>query len=288
MTRQSACLLAALACALAAPARADDAFRHHAYVPGETIQFDFEDTDTVFQTTATDGVIQAGPAVKVQEIRIPVSIEVSSGARGPQRRLTISPAARYRTGAPAVLSQAAFAPLAELDKNVPPSFSYSYRDDTDALNNLQNTFAAVRKGEIGSFLFYKMEDVHQMQESVEKFPEGMRPGDVSLSAGHEREGLGGKFVAAPAQIIYRSTETYEGTKAGYFKAVSLGHRFSLPSLKVYTNFFFTVHVALEGPRKGTLLFGEGQETATVLQEDAKGEFHPTAILQRQFSIRRSR
>lgn len=284
--RGKSVILAAAACLLAATAStAAEVFRRHQYSDGETVRFMFEDTDTVFLTTKKDGTIQAGDPVKVQEIRIPVFIEVSSSATASSRRLTISPLAASRSALPARLSDTPFKALNELDPAVPASFSYSYRDDTDALDHLQKTFEGIRKSETGSLLFYKMEDVHQMQESAERIPEGMSPGQSRTTARHEREGLGGKFIAAPAQMIFQSTETFNGTQAGYFKVISLGHEFSGEGLKTYTNFFFTMHVALEGPKRGLLLFGEGQETATVLKDSRKG-LAPLVILQRQFSIRR--
>ena len=81
---------------------------------------------------------------------------------------------------------------------------------------------------------------------------------------------------------------FDGVRSGYFKVITLGHQFAplaSPAMKIYTNFFFTVHVALEGPDQGLMLFGEGQETATVLKESGKGKYLPQALLQRQFSIR---
>lgn len=269
-----------------APAQAEDSIHHHRYAKGERIEYAFEDTDTTFLAALKDGTIQAGEPVGTQEIRIPVSVEISSDGL---RKMTISRSASYRSAPPGDLSASSFTSVSALDKSIPKEISYSYRDDGDALDHLQITFAAIRKSsEVGGFLFYKMEDVHQMQESAAKIPEGLLPGQEHVSPGHEREGLGGKFVAAPSRTIYQGTETFNGTKAAYLKVISLGHEFVLPGMKVYTNFFFTMHIGLEGPSQGLLLFGEGQETATVLNEKGKGDYAPQAILQRQFSIRLSR
>jgi hypothetical protein len=61
--------------------------------------------------------------------------------------------------------------------------------------------------------------------------------------------------------------------------------FRTPAITTYTNFFFSMHVGLDGARRGVLLYGEAQETATVLQEDASSHtLRPLALLQRQFSI----
>lgn len=283
--RRRRALIASLVWALASSARADDARRPHSFAAGETLRYDFEDTDTTFSTVMKDGTIQAAAPISVKEIRIPVTIAVSRDGEKLVRRMTISPSADYRESRPGDLAATPFRPVIELDTGVPSSFSYVYADDKDALDHLQKTFENIRKGDIGGFLFYKMEDVHQMQESAANIPEGILPGQTHATPGHERRGLGGRFVAASSFLIYRSTETYDGVKAGYFKASSLGHEFSIPSLKAYTNFCFTMHVALEGPARGLLLFGEGQETATALRGDGKGAFTPAAILQRQFSIR---
>jgi hypothetical protein len=131
-----------------------------------------------------------------------------------------------------------------------------------------------------------MQDVHQMQESTERLPEGLTPGGTHFSPREERQGLGGDFVSPPGQVIYQGTETWAGLRAGYVKAIALGLRFKTGPLTVYTNFFYTLHVGLEGAFQGLLLYGEGQETANVFNKDAKtGANKPTAVLQRQFSIR---
>jgi hypothetical protein len=266
-------------------AYAEDGFRHHQYKTGEVIRYSFEDSDTIFSAVEKDGSVQAGELFRVQEIRIPVKIELISKGKELSRKLTVLPATRYRTASFDTLARTSFEPVTKLSTNVSEAFSYSYKDDTEALNNLQKIFEQVRKDEVGDFLFFKVMDMHQMQESMEKIPEGISPGQTRFYEGHERQGFGGKFIAAPGQLIYQGTETYNGVRAGYFKVVSLGHQFVVPSMNVYTNFTFTMHVALEGPRQGLLLFGEGQETATALKEIEKGKFLPQAIVQRQFSIR---
>jgi hypothetical protein len=272
---------------------ASDVFHHHDFKAGETVKFIFEDTDTIFSAASKDGRIQAGDPSKIQEIQIPVSIGITSKGKELVRTLTISPDSQYRSSDPSNIGRTLFEPLVKLSKIIPSSISYSYKNDTSALDHLQGAFVQIlgksieeiRKDEIAGFLFFKTEDIHQMQESTEKIPEGMAPGQLHVYPGGERKGLGGKFIAAPAQLIYQGTEVFNGTKAGYFKVISLGHEFLLPSMKTYTNFFFTMHVALEGPRRGLLLFGEGQETATVLKDLGGGKTEPLALLQRQFSIR---
>lgn len=270
---------------IASLAHADDAFHHHRFKTGEMIQYDYEDSDTVFAAVLQDGTIQAGDAIKVQEIKIPVGIKVQSQGKGLVRKLTILPLSQYRASPLDSLAQTPFESLTKLIKNLQPSFAYSYKDDTDALNNLQKTFESIRKDKVGGFLFFKIQDIHQMLESTEHIPEGITPGQTHSSPRNERKGLGGKFIVAPGQLIYHGTEIFDGIRSGYFKVISLGHQFSLPEMKTYTNFFFTMHVALEGPDQGLLLFGEGQETATVLKGTDKGNYQPQALLQRQFSIR---
>ncbi|MDD2772535.1 MAG: hypothetical protein PHP45_02450 [Elusimicrobiales bacterium] len=270
---------------LAAPAYSDDAFHHHQFKAGEIIRYNYEDTDTIFPAVRQDDTIQAGDGMLVQEIQIPVEIMLQQTQEGLERKLTISPLVQYRQSQPATLAQISFKAVADLSKNFSNSFSYSYKDDTDALNRLQTIFETVRKDDVGQFLFFKIQDIHQMQESTEHIPEGMVPGATYFSARHERKGFGGDFVAAPAQWIYQGTEVLDGIKCGYFKIISMGIQFALPKMKTYTNFFFTLHVALEGPQRGLVILGEGQETATVLHPTAEGTFESQAILQRQFSIR---
>jgi hypothetical protein len=265
------------------PANADDGIRHHQYKPGETINYFYEDTDTTYSTSTRDGTVQAADSVQIQEIQIPVTIKLQQKNNASVRTLTISPEARFRTSSPGALSQTPFQPIGNLIKDFPP-FSYSYDDDTQALDHLQDTFAIMRKNEVGNFMFFKVQDIHQMQESAQKIPEGITPGQTHFSPRQQREGLGGKFVAAPGQLIYQGIEILNGEKAAYFKVISLANVFTTTSFKTYTNFSFTMHVALAGPHQGLLLFGEGQETATVFKSNDK-IFQPVAVLQRQFSIR---
>ena len=171
-------------------ARADDAFRHHQYKPGEIIKYDYEDTDTIFAAIQRDGTIQAGDSLLIKEIRIPVKIEFNAKGQALERTLTISPDTVYRQAAPATLTQTPFKPV------LPKSFSYSYRDDTDALDHLQETFAQLKKEEVGKFLFFKTQDIHQMQESTDRIPEGLAPGETKFSARQKRAGLGGDFAFA--------------------------------------------------------------------------------------------
>ena len=277
--------IAVLVSVLMTSVQAENPFRHHQYKPGEVLNYSYEDTDTIFSAIRRDGTIQAGDSLLVQEIKIPVKIEILSGKNALERNLTILPLAEYRQSAPAALADSPFKALIGLAKNLPRSFSYSYKDDTEALDHLQAIFEKVRKDEVGKFLFFKMQDIHQMQESVEKIPEGIVPGGTKFSSRHERKGLGGDFVAAPVQVIYQGVEILDGVKCGYFKAISMGHEFTSGTMKTLTNFFFTLHVALNGRRQGLMLLGEGQETATVFKESEKEHFEPQVVLQRQFSIR---
>jgi len=281
----AACITAACIIATTcAPANADDGLRHHQFTAGETLNYFYEDTDTTFSTKTQDLTVQADDPFQIQEIQIPVSIVIQKKDNANIRTLTLSPNAQYRSGSPKAISQLPFQPLAKLIQNFPTPFSYSYADNTQALEHLQDIFAPVRKNEVGNFLFFKAQDIHQMQESAQKIPEGILPGQTNFTPRREREGFGGQFTVAAGQLVYQGTETFNGEKSAYFKVISLSHVFTTSSFKTYTNFSFTMHVALEGPHQGLLLFGEGQETATVFKIDGK-VLHPAVVLQRQFSIR---
>lgn len=280
-----AIVVSALSSVFAGAAETSDVLHHHSFKAGETIGYYFEDTDTVFQAVKQDGTIQAGDAVQVEEIQIPVQVQIISASDGLQRQITISPQARYRKSEPSSLASTPFQLLTKLSSNVPPSFSYTYKDDSDALSHLQSIFAKIRGDDVGNFLFFKTQDIHQMQDSAAKVPDGMIPGQVEFIPRHEMPGLGGKFIAAPAQIIYSGTATFNGVKAAYIKAISLGHEFILPQFETFTNFSYTMHIALEGPEQGLMLYGEGQETGTIVTPAGDGNFQPQAMVQRQFSIR---
>lgn len=270
---------------LAAGTARAQALRRHRFLAGETLRYDYEDTDLSYQALPKDGTVQAGNAFDVQEIRLPVEITVSSDSGGLTRSLTLSAAADYREAPPSRLGDTPFKPIARLDAGIPSGFSYAYKSDSDALDRLQDIFADIRRSELGSFLFFKMEDVHQMLGSAATIPDGLLPGRTQLSPARRTQGLGGDFVAAAAHLLYVSTETFGGAPAAYFQVASLGHEFSLPGLKVYSDFTFSMHVALEGPEQGLLLFGEGQETATILKLGPERSPLPQVVLQRQFSIR---
>lgn len=262
-------------------------FTHHQFKDGEQLSYNYEDTDTILLPLIKDGTIQAGDAIKVQEISIPITIEISIKNKEMLRTLHILSSAKYHENKFNDIAKTPFIQLYKISKNIPESFSYTFKDDKDALDNLNKIYEVLRKDEHGDFLFYKMQDVHQMQGSVAIIPEGMAPGQTHFLPSREIQGVGGKFIAAPSRLIYQGIKIHNGIKSGYFKFISLGNEFitpSIPWMKTYTNFFYTMHVALEGPNQGLMLFGEGQETATVLKKLEKGGFEPMAIVQRQFSI----
>ena len=267
----------------------DAGIHHHHFADGEVLRFFYEDTDTVFQTVGVDGTIQAGNGIEVQEMQIPVDIQVRAQDGGLMRALTILPEAQYREAAPNALAQTQFQILPPLIPGYQTDFSYTYKDDTDAMSRLQDIFSSIRSTNVGSFLFFKDQDIHQMQQSAEQIPEGLLPGPTSFTEPHDVPGLGGDFKAAASQLIYQGVQDLEGQRAGYFKVISLGNQFTTSTMTTFTNFFFTMYVALDGPKQGLLLDGEGQETATVLQPtpagSASGGFTPLVALQRQFSIR---
>ena len=150
------------------------------------------------------------------------------------------------------------------------------------------------QNDVSTMLFYKTQDIHQMLDSTELIPEGITPGQVHLTPSATTPGLGGVFVGAAEQSIYTGVETFAGQRAAYFKAMALGNHFTpttppgstAPSFFMFTNFTYTLHVALGGAQRGLLLYGEGQETATVLQNTPGGvQSQPVAVLQRQFRVR---
>ena len=123
-----------------------------------------------------------------------------------------------------------------------------------------------------------------MLESTQAIPDGLSPGQTHFTSRQDRKGLGGTFSAAPGQLFYEQTETINGERAALIKVTALGNIFSLPGLKTYTNFIFSLHVGLTGAHMGVLLHGEGTETSTVLQSSKNGSFNAVAILQRQFTL----
>lgn len=55
--------LVALFLGVISPLHASESFHHHRYSTGETVRFEFEDSDTVFLAELKDGTVQACDAV---------------------------------------------------------------------------------------------------------------------------------------------------------------------------------------------------------------------------------
>lgn len=283
---------------------AADKIVRHSFHTGESLHYTFEDTDSVFLIAELDGTLQAGQGYRIQEIQIPVNIQINSVQGELQRRLTLNSSdVLFRESTPpSGLNNASFQSILKFSKLVPSTITYSYETDAKALSELSTIFAKqygidpklaenlaeqIQNDKGASFLYLKMEDVHQMQASVEKIPEGMLPGQASFTDRHNEDGLGGKFIAAPSQLVYEKVVTLNGVRCAYLKSASLGHEFiqEAAGRKTFTNFTFSFHIALEGPHKGLMILGEGQETATVFSKTDSGAVQEQAILQRQFSIR---
>jgi hypothetical protein len=283
-------------------AEAADEFHHHQFKAGEEYQYQFEDTDTVFPATQLDGVVQPGDGYRVQEVHIPVSIEVHQVNNELERQLHFSRQPEFREGIPpSTLAATPFTPVRNFSKLIPQDLQYSYKNDSAALLTLDSVFAhlygiqlasnvpffkQIQDDKGGSFLFFKMQDIHQMQASVEQIREGISPGQTAFTQRHDVPGLGVPFKAAPSQLIFEKVEYLDGTRCGYFKVISLGNEvIQSDTERTFTNFFYTLHVALEGPHQGQLLLGEAQETANIYAKGGDGSFGLQAVLQRQFSIR---
>lgn len=278
----------------------DDRFHPHQFRSGEVLEYQFEDTDTIFLPRTVDGTTQAGDTYRIQEIHIPVKVEAKVVSGQLLRNLTVVNAT-FREGLPPQsLGAKSFEPIGNFSKLIPKSVSFSYPNNRAALDNLESTFRKlygvqpdkdpakkfaeqIQSDVGGGFLFFKVQDVLQMQESVETIKDGAEPGQVFFTERHNRDGLGGIFIVAPSQMIYENVVVLNGVRCAYFKSISLGHEYIQKVRKTFTNFFFTAHVALEGPNKGLLVLGEGQETATVFTNEEKPQVQ--AYVQRQFSIR---
>lgn len=274
----------------AATTTSSDAIQRHEFHAGERFTYEYDDTDIDFCGSAKSGIPVASQPQNMQQIKIPVDIAIKSDGKILTRDLTMLSQAQYREGTAAKIAEVKFTQISTLIKAMPTPFTYSYTDEGTVLSHLFSTFQDLFKNPnfvsdpTTQFLFFKMQDVHQMQMSAFSVPTGMKPGDSYITPAHETPGLGGKFTSGSSHYIYVATEKMDGVRVAQIRATDLGNEFSNESFKVYTNFTFTMYIALEGPKQGLLVLGTGQETAFPVSATPNDQCGQT-ILQRQFSIR---
>jgi hypothetical protein len=275
--------------ALAATDGASDALAPHVFQAGETFIYDYDNTDTAYCADIVGHIAIAKVPQATQQIKIPVRIDILKSEDSISHKLTALSEASYRNGDAAALTDVPFRRLSELIDKFPAELTYTYPDEKSGLSHLFDLFgAAVQDANfivapLKQILFFKMQDIHQMQASAIGLKDGLLPGNSYVIPSHKTTGLGGKFIGGTAQYLYVGTENVGGVRAALIRVNDLGNRFSTANQKAVTNFTFSMYVALEGPAKGLLISGSGQETAFPVQHKPD---HQCAqpILQRQFSI----
>lgn len=203
--------------------------------------------------------------------------------------MTILDSSMYRRGSADSLTSVAFSPISTLLKGIPHPLSYHYPDESFALTHLFDLFkgafsgANVMSDPVSQFLFFKMQDVHQMQASALGLRDGFVPGQSYVIAGKATTGLGGNFTSGDAFYEYVGVQQMENHRVALIRVNDLGNQFSTKAMHVYTNFTYQMLIALDGPKRGLLMSGSGQETAYPVMSQPSGECHQP-VLQRQFSI----
>lgn len=256
-------------------AASSQAVSQHAYRQGEVIGYFFEDTDLIFDASVHDGVLLPGNLKEVHELQIPFSVTVTTDSMGGLRRTLRFQGGQYRKGDKVGISTTSLRALSGLIPGFPSDFSYDYGSDSQAIRVAGQAYAPFTKDAIGSFVYYKALDIHTIPSVIENIPGTLEPGGFTEKKAAAIELPNGTFHNAPASMLYQRVEVIDGVRCAWFKVVTMGNDFTMPTETLYTNYQYTFAVPLEGPKAGLLLRGELQET--VLRP-------PGIIIQRQLSM----
>ena len=290
------CFAALTSGCVSSPAKAEsgsstkNAIHTHIFRDGESFLYNYDDTDITYCGDLKGGITVATDPLAIQQIKIFTKTDVSGPADNLSHKIGILSGTEFREADASKFGAAQFSPVSKLIKNYPASMSYSYPSESYALSHLFDLFKTstgnpgFMADPVSQILFFKTQDVHQMQDSALEVHDGLMPGESYITPAHDTQGLGGKFTGGPAQYLYVDTEKLDGVNVAQVRVTNLGNQFSTDSVNVFTNFTFTMYIALEGSKKGLLISGTGQETAYPKQSKPDDQC-PHPVLQRQFSIR---
>lgn len=266
-----------------------DTIRPHVYKSGEVLRYHYDDSDTTYCGALKDGVVLAAIPLQVTQLDLQVRLEVRQTKSGLEHVMTVLDQTGYRKVNPGSAATVPFQPIAKLVASFPKPFSYAYKDESSALANLFSLFKGVFSGvrfmanPVSKFLFFKVQDVHQMLASADKIHSGFAPQEMYVVHGKAQSGLGGSFTSGDALYEYVGVREKEGHRFALIRVNDLGNQFSTGSMQVITNFTYQMLIALNGPQAGLLIDGNGQETAYPKSATPSVEC-PHPVLQRQFSI----
>lgn len=249
----------------------------HQYKPGERFRYFFEDTESIYPYSSSDGVPLASKLVKYQELQIGLTINIENDL---SRRLVFDRAA-YRDGGPSALNASPLRTLKEIVPRFPAGFSYAYKRDSEAIRTTQKFYAPYLTNQTGAFVYFKSLDIHTFQAMIDTIPSTLQAGQSLQKPTLTIPILGGLFYNAESIMHFQRIEEIDGIPCAYFKVVTMGNRYTYKGagkeIRNITNYQYSFHVALSGPFQGLLYRGELQETAFDTTD--------SIIVQRQLSMR---
>lgn len=262
---------------LASPAAAGSgpAIPRHVYKPSETINYFFEDTDRIYAATMTSIGVRPGSLVQLQEIQVLLRVSVEPSGR---KRLEYKDV-RYRSAPPDKFNETPLAPISSFIPDFPKDFHYEFETGSAAVRSLQEYFKPWMQSSVGSFLYYKMLDVHTFQPTIDSLPRALSLGQISVSSTTDIPLEHGTFRNRQPATHFQRVEKIDGQQCALLKTVTVGNSYMMSDRTLDTDYQYTYAVALDGPHAGLLWKGELHET--VIGNASGGPF----FVDRQLSMK---
>ena len=231
---------------------------------GESWDYFFEDGEGTFLTEAVDGLPRVKQPVRYQELQVRLRVSVVS-VKGDivEKRVDLLHT-KYRELSAEQLGGKADVPLKPISALIPgfpETFSYSYNvDEGKVVEQLQTYFKGYLSSPFGSFLYYKLLDLHTFQGTAEHLPPESL-GRVSTGESRDIPLQDGVFHNhGPVRLLQR-IDMVDGLRQAYYKIMTLGNYYKLSKLdgSMDTNYRYTFYVPVEGALKGIVSEGELQE-----------------------------
>ncbi|MFA5161448.1 MAG: hypothetical protein WC421_04300 [Elusimicrobiales bacterium] len=251
----------------------------HDYKTGEKISYDFEDVDYIYSLDMRGGFETVKDFLQAEEIRVRVN-ETVVEENGEKRKKFEITGAQYRKIAndKDKISSPGMTPLPELIAGYPQTLAYTCRlDEGDFTSAILKAYQTYMGNPIGLFLYYKLMDVHTFGPTVARL-EPQSLGFMQIRPSRDIPLKDGVFHNRNPVMLFQRVDTINGAPQAYFKVMTMGNYYKTANSSMDTNYQYTFHVSLDGPRKGLLFGGELQEH--IFAHDSK------KIISRQLSIRR--
>ena len=252
----------------------------HDYKTGEKVSYAFEDVDYAYSAVLNEGFYVINDFETAQELQVRVDETIIEDNGAKRKQFAISDA-KYRkiTNGKDGLFAEELTPVTKLIPGFPETITYTCAlDESDFLAAILKAYQPYMSNPLGSFLYYKLMDVHSFGTTVAKLaPQSLET--MQIRPSKDMALAHGTFHNHSPIKLFQRIDTINGSPQAYFKIMTMGNYYQTPDTgRMDTNYQYTFHVSMDGPYKGLLFDGELQEN--VFAHKSKG------IISRQLSMRR--